>query len=80
MVSGLAKEAWSVQEDNSEAVRVTSKPIEFCMFGDCSRKAVPMQNVFPDGRDEEVPSILHTDANQRGSPGHANMGDISRRV
>ncbi len=69
-----------LQEDNGEAVRVTNKPIKFCMPSDCSRNAIPMQNVFPGGWDEEVPTVFHTEANQRGAPGHANMGDISARV
>ncbi len=69
-VSGVPKKTWSIQEDNSETVRVINRPIECCMLGDSSRKTIHTQNVFSHGRDEEAPTVFHTEANQGGAAGH----------
>ncbi len=49
------------------------------MLSDSLRKTILKQNVFSDSRDEEAPTVFHTEANQRGAAGHENIGNISAR-
>ncbi len=78
-VSGIAKKTQSVKEDNRETVGVINRPTELRKLSNNPRKTILTQNVFSDSRDEEVSTVFHTEANQRGAVGHENMGDISAR-